>query len=67
MCPFKDYFIVYKKYDSHKMMMRNNALCKVIGIGNMKLKMHDGSFLELKQVRHVLDLIRYLISFGLMD
>ncbi|KAH9726310.1 hypothetical protein KPL70_008223 [Citrus sinensis] len=67
MCPFKHHFSEYQEYDGGKVMMRNNAICRVIGIGVIKLKLHDNSILELKQVRHVLDLKRNLISLGMLD
>ena len=47
--------------------MGNNVICRVIGIGVIKLKLHDNSILELKQVRHVHNLKRNLISLGLLD
>ena len=49
------------------MMIRNNVICRVIGIGVIKLKLHDNSILELKQVKHVLDLKRNLISLRMLD
>lgn len=48
-------------------MMGNNVMCKVVGIDNINLKLHDGSTYELKQVKHVPDLKRNLISLGMMD
>lgn len=46
--------------------MDNNALYRVVSVGNVKLKMHDGSVYELKQVRHIPDLKRNLISLGMI-
>lgn len=48
-------------------MMGNNVMCKVVGIGNINLKLHDGSTYKLKQVKHVPDHKRNLISLGMMD
>ena len=67
MCPFKHQFSEYQEYDGGRVMMGNNAICRVIGIGVIKLKLHDNSILELKQVRHVPDLKRNLISLGMLD
>ncbi|KAH9648891.1 hypothetical protein KPL70_025781 [Citrus sinensis] len=67
MCPFKHHFSEYQEYDGGRVMMGNNAICRVIGIGVIKLKLHDNSILELKQVRHVPDLKRNLISLGMLD
>lgn len=49
------------------MMMGNNSICKIIGIGDVSLKLHDGSIRVLRQVRHVPDLKRNLISLGVLD
>ena len=67
MTPFKDYFTEYHKFDGGKVMMGNNAMCKVIGIGTVKLRLQDGTLLMIKQVRHVPDLKRNLISLGMFD
>lgn len=48
-------------------MLGNNIMCKVIGIDNVSLKLHDGTIRELKQVRHVPDLKRNFISLGMLD
>ena len=47
--------------------MGNNSICRIIGIGNVSLKLHNGSIRVSKQVRHVLDLKRNLISLGMLD
>ncbi|KAH9745502.1 hypothetical protein KPL70_004095 [Citrus sinensis] len=67
MCPFKTYFSDYHNLDGGKIMMGNNAVCKVIGIGNVSLRLHDGTIWELREVRYVPDLKRNLISLGLID
>ena len=67
MCPFKTYFSDYHDLDGGKVMMGNNAVCKVIGMGNVSLRLHDGTIWELREVRYVPDLKRNLISLGLID
>lgn len=47
--------------------MGNNAMCSVIGIGNISLEVHHRIIKELKQVRHVPRLKGNLISLGLLD
>ena len=47
--------------------MGNNAMCRVIDIGNVRLMMHDKTMLEIKYVRHVSNLKRNLISLGMFD
>ena len=48
MCPYKNYLTEYHDFDEGRVMMGNNAMCKIIGIGNIRLKLHDGSIRELK-------------------
>ncbi|KAH9655442.1 hypothetical protein KPL70_022326 [Citrus sinensis] len=67
MCPYKNYLTEYHDLDGGKVMMGNNAMCKIIGIGNIRFKLHDGSIRELKQVRFVPDLKRNLISLRMLD
>ena len=47
--------------------MGNVAICKVVGKDIIRLKMLDGMTRELIDVRHVPDLKRNLISFGMLD
>lgn len=48
-------------------MIGNDAMCRVVRIGNVKLKVYDGLIYELKQVRHVPEHKRNLISLDMMD
>ncbi|KAH9782190.1 Integrase catalytic domain-containing protein [Citrus sinensis] len=50
MSPEKSYFSDYHEYDGGRVMMRNNAVCKVTGMGNIHLKLHDGTVKVLKQI-----------------
>ncbi|KAH9779137.1 Integrase catalytic domain-containing protein [Citrus sinensis] len=52
--------------DGEKVMMGNNAVCKVIGMGNVSLRLHDGTIWELREVRYVPDLKRNLISLDVI-
>ena len=67
MSPYKNYFSDYQEIDGGKVMMGNNAVCRIIGIGTMNLKLKNGEIWELREVRHVLDLKRNLISLGMVD
>ena len=48
-------------------MLGNDHECKLLGIGDVRLKMHDGSYTTLSAVRHVPKLKRNLISLGELD
>ena len=61
MCPFKSYFSDYHDLDGGKVMMGNNVVYRVIGMGNVSLRLHDGTTWELREVRYVPDLKRNLI------
>lgn len=47
--------------------MGNNHTCRVIGIESVSLKLKDGSIKLLRNVRHVSNLKRNLISLGMLD
>ncbi|KAL5547991.1 hypothetical protein UlMin_003222 [Ulmus minor] len=67
MCPHKEWFCTYQPYDVGTVLMGNDASCKVIGIGTVKIKMHDGIVRTLGNVRHILELKKNLISLGTFD
>ncbi|KAH9779095.1 hypothetical protein KPL71_007588 [Citrus sinensis] len=67
MCPVKTYFTEYQEIDGGRVIMGNNSICRIIGIGNVSLRLHDGSTRVINQVRHVPDLKRNLISLGMLD
>ena len=47
--------------------MGNNAPCKTIGIGTVRIRMADRIIRTLTNVRHVPDLKKNLISLGTLD
>ena len=53
MCLFKDYLSNYHETDGGRVMMGNNVVCKIVGIGNVNLKLHDDTIRELREVRYV--------------
>ncbi|KAH9649108.1 Integrase catalytic domain-containing protein [Citrus sinensis] len=63
----KNYLLNYHETDGGKVMMGNNAVCKIVGIGNVNLRLHDGTIRELREVRYVPELKRNLISLGMLD
>ncbi|PON54809.1 LOW QUALITY PROTEIN: Gag-Pol-related retrotransposon family protein [Trema orientale] len=67
MCPREDWFMDYQEVDGGKVLMGNNMACKVMGIGSISIRMFDGVTRILKNVRHVPELKRSLISLGTLD
>ena len=47
---YKSYFTDYYEYNGGRVMMGNNAVCKIMGISNINLKLHDETIRELKRV-----------------
>ncbi|KAH9769407.1 Integrase catalytic domain-containing protein [Citrus sinensis] len=61
MCPHKHLFSSYQRFDDGKVLMGNNAFCKVTGIGSVRLKMSYGIIRELPELK------RNLISLSMLD
>ena len=67
MTPNRSWFSTFKKIDGGKVLLGNNKECSVTGIGDIKLKLEDGSVKTLSNVRLVPELKRNLISVGMLD
>ncbi|KAL5537520.1 hypothetical protein UlMin_043650 [Ulmus minor] len=67
MCPYKEWFCTYQPYDVGIVLMGNDVSCKVIEIGTVKIKMHDGIIKTLCNVRHFPKLKKNLISLETLD
>ncbi|GJR45460.1 retrovirus-related pol polyprotein from transposon TNT 1-94 [Tanacetum coccineum] len=64
-CRNRDWFSTYCEIDGGKVLMGNDAPCKVVGIGTIQIKMFDGTVRTLKDVRHVPELKKKSISLDL--
>jgi len=67
MCPNRDWFTTYQPIEGGVVLIGNNMSCKVVGIGSIRIKMHDGVVRTLTNVRHIPDLKKNLISLGTLD
>ena len=47
--------------------MGNNVACKVVGIGTIRIEMHDGIVRTLTNFRRILDLKKTIISLSTLD
>ena len=63
-CPHRDWFVTYHPIDGGNVLMRNNMLCKIIGIRSIKIRMYDSIVRTLSNIRHVPNLKKNLISLG---
>ncbi|KAK3034871.1 hypothetical protein RJ639_033234 [Escallonia herrerae] len=67
MCPNSDWFATYRSFDGGKVLMRNNVACKVVSLGSIQIRMHDGIVRTLTDVKHIPKLRKNLISLGTID
>lgn len=67
MCPIKNWFENYQEVNGGKVIMGNNAMCRITGIGNVKLKLNDDTVRIVTNVRHVPEMKRNLISLGMLE
>jgi len=65
--PNRDWCSSFEKLDGCYTVIGDNHLCNVKGIGTIHIKMFDGIVRELKEVRHVPQLKRNLISGGVLE
>ena len=67
MCPNKDWFTSYEPIDGGNVLMADDSVCKIVGIGSIKLRTHVGKIVTLHDVRHVPQLKKNLISLRVLD
>ena len=49
------------------MLMDNNHPCKIVGVGSVRIKTHDGVVRTLVSVRHIPDMSKNLISLSTLE
>jgi hypothetical protein len=62
--PHRKHFLDYVQGDFGKVHLGDDAPCKIVGMGKVKIKQCNGNQWLLKEVRHVPDLRKNLISIG---
>lgn len=67
MCFNRDWFDTYQSIDGRFVYMGDDFPNEVMGIGSVRIKMHDGIIRTLAKVRHVPDMKNNLISLGTLD
>ena len=65
-CPHKDWFASYQIVNDGVVLLGDNHSCKIVGV-SVKIKMFDGFIRTLKNVKHVPELKKKLISLGVSD
>ncbi|KAG6436024.1 hypothetical protein SASPL_100905 [Salvia splendens] len=64
LCLHREYFTTYEQIDGGNITMANNVVCKVVGIGSIRIRTHGGVFCTLNDVRHVPQMTKNLISLS---
>ena len=67
MCAHRDWFNTYKERNTGSVLMGNDSPSRIMGIGTVRIRMHDGIVRTLGNVRHIPGLSRNLISLSTMD
>lgn len=67
MTPNKDWFETFKSVKGGKVLLGNNKSCEAMGIGIVRIKMHDSVERILQQVKYIPGLKRNLVSLGTLD
>ena len=65
--PKREWFSTYKPYNGGSVLVGNDAVCKTVGIGNIRIRIFDGQVRTLTNVRHVPDLKKNLLSLGVLE
>ena len=64
MTPRRDWFTTFQLISGGEILMGNNMICKVLGIGTVRIKMYDGVVRTLSDVCHMPDLKKFFFVFG---
>lgn len=67
MSPHRHWFIELRTEKFGSVLLGNDQVCSVEGVGIIKLKTHDGSYKILTEVRYIPQLKRNLIPLGVLE
>ncbi|KAL4384756.1 hypothetical protein GQ457_15G014670 [Hibiscus cannabinus] len=62
--PNREWFSTYMPVNSGSVYLGDDSCCNIVGIGEVRIRMYDGTVRTLCDVRHILDLKKNLISLG---
>jgi hypothetical protein len=65
--PHRKHCIDYVQGDFEQVHLGDDAPCKIVGMGKVKIKKRNKNQLLLKEVRHVLDVRKNIISIGKLE
>ncbi|XP_073117052.1 uncharacterized protein [Elaeis guineensis] len=67
MCHNRDWFSTYETVSNGVILMGNNAVCKIIGMETVSIRMHDGVVRTLTDIRHISEMKKNLFSLDTLD
>ncbi|KAL0315376.1 UNVERIFIED_CONTAM: hypothetical protein Sradi_5415800 [Sesamum radiatum] len=62
----REWFTSYRSGNSGSVYLGDDRCCNIVGIGEIRVKMYDGTVRTLSDVWHILDLKKNLISLGIL-
>jgi hypothetical protein len=62
--PYRKHFLDYVQGDFRQVHLGDDAPCKIVGMGRVKIKKSNGNQWLLEDVRHIPDLRKNVISTG---
>ncbi|KAL0355895.1 UNVERIFIED_CONTAM: Retrovirus-related Pol polyprotein from transposon TNT 1-94 [Sesamum radiatum] len=62
--PNREWFTSYRSGNSGSVYLGDDRCCNIAGVGDVRIKMYDGTVRTLCDVRHISDLKKNLISLG---
>ncbi|KAL0453639.1 UNVERIFIED_CONTAM: Retrovirus-related Pol polyprotein from transposon TNT 1-94 [Sesamum latifolium] len=62
--PNREWFTSYKSGNSGSVNLGDDRCCHIVGVGDVRIKMYDGTVRTLCDVRHIPELKKNLISLG---
>jgi len=62
--PNREWFMTYRSANSSCVYLGDDRCCNIVGIGDVRIRMYDGTIRTLCDVRHIPELKRNLISLG---
>ena len=66
-CPDRSHFLEYQRLEDGTVRLGDDRVCPIVGLGTIKLNLEGGVVAVLKQVRHVPEIKRKLISVAMLD
>ena len=58
---------MYQFTDNSKVQLRNNIEYDIVGVGNVRIRMHDGIVRTLTKVRHIPELKKNMIFLSALN